>query len=95
MLSVEDAQAIDQLIVFVQCSNGFGKSLLFELILDGQAQLSELFDIAAGVKLQLPEFGQDGKRLFQLCRVWLLGRLRLRVRLGYFACFNDGPFLGD
>ena len=25
MLSVEDAQAIDQLIVFVQCSNGFGK----------------------------------------------------------------------
>src|ERR1700682_5822572 len=53
----------------VEGDDGFNECLLFQLVLNRQAEFGELFDVAARMKLHLSEFGEDGKRLLVLRRV--------------------------
>ncbi len=50
---------------------------------------SQLLDIAARVKLQFPELGENSQRLFQLCRIWF------RLRFCRFSSLNSGTHLRD
>src|SRR3979411_1712772 len=60
----------------VESSDGFNECLLFQLVLNRQAEFGELFDVAARMKLHLSEFGEDGKRFLVLRRVRFVISLR-------------------
>src|SRR5438874_11366386 len=63
----------------VNGSNRLSKRLLLELFLNRQAEFSEFFDVGPRMKLQFLKFGQDYKRLLQLCRFyWLSWRCNFR-----------------
>src|SRR6516164_3853452 len=59
----------------VNSSDRFSERLLLELVLNCQAELSEFFDISPRMKLQFFKFGEDYKRLLQLCRFYWLSWL--------------------
>ena len=59
----------------VDRADGLRKRLLLELFLNCQAQLGELFDVAARMKLQLFELGKNRMRFLRLRRISGLRRL--------------------
>ena len=59
----------------VNGSDRLNERLLLELFLNRQAEFSEFFDIRPRMKLQFFKFGEDYKRLLQLCRFYWLSRL--------------------
>ncbi len=59
----------------VNGSNRLSERLLLKLFLNRQAEFSEFFDIRPRMKLQFFKFGEDYKRLLQLCRFYWLSWL--------------------
>src|SRR5437870_3571715 len=59
----------------VNGSNRLSERLLLELFLNRQAEFSEFFDVGPRMKLQFFKFGEDYKRLLQLCRFYWLSWL--------------------
>src|SRR5712691_1343594 len=80
---------VEGVLCGVESPDRFNESLLLELVFDRQAKFSQLLDIAARVKLQFPELGENSQRLFQLCRIWF------RLRFCRFSTLNSGTRLRD